>query len=525
LISAAAYGHLRGQMSLKATLRRTNSALDRLLDALADPGLAERTMLVLLVAYCVVWTLYGIVAKGSQDVHFDMGEMVAWSREVSWGTVKHPPLGAWLVGAWFSVFPLADASYYLFAMVLASASLWFAWMAAAPYLSGDRRVAGIALMTLVPFFNFHALKFNANTVMMPLWGLVTWAFLRSFETKKPAWAAFAGVAAAAAMLGKYWSLVLLLGLGLAALFDRRRADYFRSSAPWLTIAAGALALAPHFAWLYAHGFAPFGYAVTTHPATLVEAARSGLAYVGGGIAYAAAPLAIAFLATWPSRPALVDTAWPATPPRRFVLLAFVLPFVLPAVAAVATRSAVVSLWCIGGMTLLPIVLMSSTQLVLSRVAARRVMGIAFALPLIALLASPLIALVIHRQGVPNRGTHYAGLAAEVERLWRQTTDKPLKIVSSHNNLVYGTVIYFAARPSTFEIGNPDLSPWIDAARIDRDGIAFYCSVDDDGCRQAMNKHLAGRPPARREEVTVSRTYLGVADPPDRFVIAIVLPVR
>ena len=408
MITATAYGHLRGQMSLKAIFRRANLALDRLLDALAVPRRAERTMLVLLVSYGVVWTLYGIVAKGSQDIHFDMGEMVAWSREVSWGTVKHPPMGAWLVGAWFAVFPLADWSYYLFAMVLASASLWFAWAAAAPYLDGDKRIAGIALLTLVPFFNFHALKYNANTVMMPLWALVTWAFLRSFETRKPAWAVFAGVAAAAAMLGKYWSAVLLVGLGVAVLFDRRRADYFRSSAPWLTIAAGAAALAPHFAWLYGHGFAPFDYAVTTHPATLVAAARSGLAYVGGGIAFAAVPVVIAFLATWPSRPALIDTAWPGTPSRRLVLLCFVLPFVLPALAAVATQSAVVSLWCIGGMTLLPVVLLSSPQIVLARPAARRIMAIAIAFPLVALLASPLVALVIHRQGVPNRGTHYSG---------------------------------------------------------------------------------------------------------------------
>ena len=41
-------------------------------------------------------------------------------------------------------------------------------------------------------------------------------------------AALAGAFAAAAMYGKYWSIFLLLGLGLAALIDRRRAAYFRS---------------------------------------------------------------------------------------------------------------------------------------------------------------------------------------------------------------------------------------------------------------------------------------------------------
>src|SRR5450432_2102739 len=133
--------------------------LDRLLDSLLDPGRRERTVPALLAAYAAVWSLYGAIAKSSQDIHFDMGEMIAWSREVTLGTPKHPPLPAWLVGAWFSIFPSQDWAYYLFAMVLATAALWIAWKASAPYLTAEKRVAGLALLTLVPFYNFHALKF------------------------------------------------------------------------------------------------------------------------------------------------------------------------------------------------------------------------------------------------------------------------------------------------------------------------------------------------------------------------------
>src|SRR5215469_1640548 len=211
------------------------AALDRLIAALADPARRQRAAALAFAGYCGVWSLYGAIAKGSQDIHFDMGEMVAWSRETFWGTPKHPPFGAWLVRAWFSVFPLADWVYYLFAMVLATLALWIAWQLAARYLDGEKRVVGLALLTLVPFYNFHALKFNANTVMLPLWAATTALFLRAYETRSRLLAALAGLAAAAAMLGKYWSVVLLLGLALAAVIDTRRAAYFRSSAPWITV--------------------------------------------------------------------------------------------------------------------------------------------------------------------------------------------------------------------------------------------------------------------------------------------------
>src|SRR5437764_715979 len=82
-----------------------------------------------------------------------------------------------------------------------------------------------------------------------LWTATTLWFLRSFESRRVLDAALAGLFAAAAMYGKYWSIVLLLGLGVAALSDRRRAVYFSSAVPWVTIAVGTLALAPHLAWL------------------------------------------------------------------------------------------------------------------------------------------------------------------------------------------------------------------------------------------------------------------------------------
>jgi 4-amino-4-deoxy-L-arabinose transferase-like glycosyltransferase len=502
--------------------RVLNRILDRVLDALADPRRAGRAVAILLVLFWAAWTLYGAVAKGSQDIHFDMGEMVAWSREVTLGTTKHPPLGAWLAGLWFSVLPLADWSYYLFAMGLATVSLWAAYMAAAPYLDRERRAVGLALLSLVPLFNFHALKYNANTVMMPLWGLATWTFLRAFETRKAGWALAAGVAAGAAMLGKYWSAMLLVGLGLAAVADPRRRAYFASAAPWLTITAGALVLAPHLLWLYAHDFATFAYAVTSHSATLVASAASGLGYVLGALAYGA-PVIVGFALLRPSRAVWRDTMWPGTPERRLVVLAFALPLVLPAVAAVATKSAVVSLWAIGSMTLLPVVVLSSPRLDVPRPAARRILAAALALPLVAILASPMVAIVVHRQGVPNRATHYRALALKVERLWAATTDRPLRLVSSYDNLAYGTVFYFVDRPSAFEINNPDRTPWVDAARIAREGVAYYCPVDEERCMRALDARLAATPPARRAEVEISRSYLGAADHPERYVIAIVPP--
>src|SRR5713101_6594121 len=92
----------------------------------------ELTVIGLLLAYVAVWTLYGVLAKGSQDVHTDMAEIVTWSRELALGYPKHPPFGAWVAAAWFALFPVTDWAFYLLAMTVAAIALWLAWQ-----LAGD----------------------------------------------------------------------------------------------------------------------------------------------------------------------------------------------------------------------------------------------------------------------------------------------------------------------------------------------------------------------------------------------------
>jgi len=508
-------------MKVSASLKPI--ALGRLLDALSDPKRRGRTVIVVLAAYWAVWTVYAVVAKASQDFHFDMGEMVAWSREITFGTPKHPPLPAWLVGAWFSIFPLATWAYDLFAVGIATVSLWVAFVVSTRYLDGVKSTVGLALLTLVPFFNFHALKFNANSAMMPWWALATWFFLRSFESRGLGFAALAGFAAAGAMLTKYWSVVLLAALAIGAASDPRRKLYFGSAAPLVTVVAGVAALSPHLVWLYLHDFGTFGYALESHPGTVLEAFVSGIGYAAGALGYAVVPILLTAIAAKPAPADVADMLWPGDPRRRLAVVVFFLPLVLPALMAVATAEKVVSLWAIGGMTLLPVVLLSSPRIVIPRVAAIRILAIAVFFPVLAVLVAPIVAVVTHFNGIPNYGTQYSLVAEAAGRVWRETTDQPLRLVGSYDNVLNGTAFYFPDRPSTFEIVNPALTPWTDEARIARQGILLYCPVAENHCMDALNRRALAASRGRRVEMDISRTFLGIPGPVTRYAIVAVPP--
>ncbi|HXL48845.1 MAG TPA: glycosyltransferase family 39 protein [Xanthobacteraceae bacterium] len=503
--------------------------VEGLLDALTDPARRERTAVAVLLGYVALWTLYGTLAKASQDINSDMSEQYVLSRELAWGYPKHPPFAMVVVRAWFAVFPTAEWAFYLLAVATAGLALWIAWRLSARFLDGEKRVVGLALLTLVPFFNFHALKFNQNSVLMPLWAATTLWFLRSFETRRVLDAALAGLGAAACMYGKYWSIFLLLGLGIAALLDRRRAAYFRSGAPWVTIAAGALALAPHAAWLVANDFVPFSYAVAGHGSTsLVSALRGALGYLAGGVAYVAVPLVLVFVAARPSRPVLQDMAWPPPPERRLAALAFWATLLLPPVIAILTWIRLNSLWTMSAWTLLPVMLLSSPLVAIGRRDAVRVLALAVLLPFVMVALAPAIAFGIHRAGPAPDAALSSVLVEPIEQLWRKTTDRPLKVFAGYDDFTDGVAFYMRSHPLAAHVLDGPISPAM-GQRIGRDGIALLCPASPRdpssaaNCMNAATSLMARFPLGKQQEIEVSRRYLGFDGAPARYLLFAIPP--
>lgn len=495
--------------------RRGLALVERLMDALTDPARRERAVAVALLGYVAVWTLYAVVHKGSQDIHVDLSEQYVLSRELAWGYPKHPPLAMAVVWVWFKVFPTADWAFYLLAMANAGLALWIIWRLSARFLDAEKRVVGLALLTLVPFFNFHALKFNVNTLLIPLWAATTLWFLRSFETRRLFDAALAGLFAALAMNCKYWSVFLLLGLGIAALADARRAAYFRSGAPWVTIAVGAAAMAPHAVWLVTNDFAVVSYAVATHAApSFMSTMRAALGYLGGSIAYVAPALVILAVIARPSAAAIRDMTWPQAPERRLAAVAFWAGLLSPALIAPFARVHVGSVWSMSAFALLPVMLLSSPLVAISRRDAMRVLALAVVFPIVMAAVAPAIAFGVHRTAKSTGIAHSSVVVDAVERFWRETSDQPLANFAGYDELTDGVAFYMRNHPRAVHLLDGLVSQKA-RERVDRDGVVLLCpertraAVGAEWCHAAATSYVWCSIPGKETEIEVSRRYLGV----------------
>jgi hypothetical protein len=312
----------------------------------------------------------------------------------------------------------------------------------------------------------------------------------------------------------------VLGLGLAALADLRRAAYFRSAAPWVTAAVGALVLAPHAAWLFANDFTTFDYATAIHASGFSAGVLSVPGYLAGAAGYVALPVLLAFAAMRPDRAGFADMLVPASPQRRLAAVAFWGPLLLPAVVAPVTGVSITSLWTMSAWTLLPVVVLSSPLVAAGRRALLHIAALVIVMPPLMVLLAPAISIVIHRAGGSPAAVHSELLAERVAHEWRRRTNWPLRTVGGIPDLAHGVAFYLPGRPSALPAFSFKATPWLDIARVRREGMAIVCLAADPTCPLAAGALGLTGP---RVDVEITRSHFGIAGRSERYTIVIVPP--
>ncbi len=215
----------------------------------------------LLAIYVLVWTFANGIASPNLDRYGDMLENFAWGQSLEWGTFKHPPLIAWVTGLWFRVLPASDVLYFLLSFVATALGLLgIHRLARATGLQRHATAAVVLQMCALPYSTLAA-KFNANSILLPLWPWVAYCWWACVANRRGGLLlpVMLGVCGALAMLGKYYSGVLLLALGLITLFSAQGRLWLRGWQPWLALAVLFAALWPHFSWLASHDYVALHY--------------------------------------------------------------------------------------------------------------------------------------------------------------------------------------------------------------------------------------------------------------------------
>jgi len=483
------------------------------------------TIPLLLSGFVAVWLTYLVIAYIGGDLHSDVLETWTLGRSIEWGYAKHPPLMGWAARAWTSVFPLTNWSFQLLSLINAAVGLWMVDLTTRRFASGDKRLFVLLLLMLLPVYQFHAQRFNANAVLLSTWPLATYCFLRSFESRHAGWAVAAGLTAALAMLGKYYSIFLIVSFAAAAIAHPQRRAYFNSFVPWLSVAAGLAALVPHVYWLATTGAKPFAYALERHTGkAFLPALLEAALFVLGLAMLLAVPAAICVFVAG-DRLKIIRQDFRAMDGGRLLLFSIGIgTVVFPAITAAIFGTDMPPLWGLQGLflfvILMVVVLGDPIRRIYSANLAASVIGIAF---LAAFVAAPIHAVYRNDHPLHEGRNFYRQASDEVTRLWHEQSDTPLAAVGGDDGLAFALAFYSPDHPV---YDGPIVHPYNE--RLPREvtfegGWAALCYGEDMYCVGSLERTAARSPQFVRSDFVLQSTLLGRPGAIQRFTAFIVPP--
>jgi 4-amino-4-deoxy-L-arabinose transferase-like glycosyltransferase len=441
-----------------------------------------------LAAFIGFWTLAGTLVNGT--IHHDMVEAWAWGQEFQLGYYKHPPLFAWIAGAWFHLMPRDSWSFYLLAALNAAIGLAGVWRIASGQLGDATGRAALLLVILTPFYGVFALKYNANAVLLSLWPWTVYAFLRTLATGRPTHALAFGVLAGLSMLGKYYSVVLVASCLAASVVTPQARALYRTPAPYLAAAAAMAVVAPHVVWMLRNDFPTLGYAMSkTHGAHDAVVQRGLRAFMLAALFHLLPAVVLVYLLGNDSRGLVARIAsglgrrslWP-------ILVVAAGPPLLTLLACLLANVRISAQFLLPAFFMLPVAVLGLASIRIDRrrvaVATRAVGGIAVALLVIISLA--------------ERGGEVAGLdirrrpfgpaAKEAAAVWHAATGRKLRIVGGDDHLAQLISFYAEDAPSVFTAFDVRKAPWINDSRLQRDGMLIACRGTAAACHTEFRSY-------------------------------------
>ena len=489
----------------------------------AVPLSAKAQLVLLLGCHLLLWAWVGWSSRSNFDAPGDMVEAYVWAQGWQWGYYKHPPLSAWLAGLWFSVVPESQLGYSLLTALNGTVGLAGLALLAREFLPARWVLLAVALASLAPGLTTIGMRFNANAVLISTWPLAIALFVRLMQRGRTLDAVLCGAMAALAMLGKYYSAVLLLSLLATALWLPAWRARLWSGPFLLAVVTFVLCFAPHANWLLAQSHGPLQYAqAATGQQSAAESTMRALHFaLVQGVFPVLALLALGLALEGPLRGrAFVGAVTaPLRPRNDAVWLLAVLPVLATMAVTVATGARTAWVWGLAIAAGLALLAAQRAQASGARLNLRRLWATLGTIWIVVALLSPLWWHARALLRLPSVTEPRAELAHALSSTWQASHHGSLPWVTGTRALAASVSFYAPGHPRYWSLWSPGIeTPWVNTAEVQSQGGVIVCAVDDLGCQSQAEAWSADRQP-----VSVAKSVRGFLFDAQPFVVYWMLP--
>jgi len=216
----------------------------------------DKILTFFLLLHLFTWTLIPVLTNN--NLPLDTIEALAWGSNLDWGFNKHPPLSAFVVEVFYTIFGNQDWAYYFLSQIFVIFSFYIVFRFSQDFFKNSIfSLISILILEGIYFYNFTSPEFNVNVCQLPFWALSTWYCWKGFRNNKSIdWLLF-GLFAALGVLSKYLFIYLLIAMDVFFLYMivKKKINFkcLISLIPFF------LVLLPHLIWLTENDYITIAY--------------------------------------------------------------------------------------------------------------------------------------------------------------------------------------------------------------------------------------------------------------------------
>jgi len=223
--------------------------------------IAKKNIIKVLILFLILHLFFWTLAPSISNINLplDTIEALAWGSNLEWGFNKHPPLSAFAVEIFYTIFGSNDWAYYLLSQIFVVVSLIYVWKFSNEIFN-EKIYSLLSVLTLsgIYYYNFTTPEFNVNVSQLPFWALTVYFFWKSINSNNRInWILF-GIFSALGFLSKYLFIYILLAIFFYFILNIKIYKKFITNY-LLSIAISLAILTPHFIWLFKNNFITIVY--------------------------------------------------------------------------------------------------------------------------------------------------------------------------------------------------------------------------------------------------------------------------
>jgi 4-amino-4-deoxy-L-arabinose transferase-like glycosyltransferase len=436
--------------------------------------LANKWFWFIVSLHVILWTVLPILLRPTLPI--DALEGVVWGQHLILGYDRNPWLNAWLTRLAVEIGGYSGWLTYLFSQLFVGLCFWSVWRLGRKILTPLHALAAVLILEGIQYYTIASLDFNDNVIELGLWALLVLLFYRAVTLEKLIDWIGVGIVAGLALMTKYYSAFLLIGMFLFLLIEPQARQVFSKKGIYIAAFIFLIIIAPHFIWLFQHDFVTLHYAQNRvdkgRMFTWWGYIRPTLRFAGNQLLDFAGALVLFSFLLWGKTTAanLAPAVTVKQFDKRFLWMIAATPFVLTLLLALLLGWQLYSLWGTPLLSLWGIILLIYTQPVITQARFNR-----FIAAVLIVIASIAVGYTISLLSPGSKATvNYPSrtVAHTVENIWHQKYHEPLKYIAGDRYTTFYVAVYSHDKPAAYIDWDPYKSPWINENAMRKAGAIF-----------------------------------------------------